>query len=1008
MAKAATCLPLADDIKDEVATVLSEILGPSSFACGSCIQRPPNPGLILNDHGIIGLPLSKYDADVLKSESKQSPFGKGAETVVNTAVRKSWQLDPSQFTISNPEWDEMMEKVLHHVYEGLLLSCGTENVAAELYKLLLYEEDSFFLPHKDTEKVPGMFGTLVICLSSMHEGGDLVLSHGDDTVEFKTSPTSAFGMSFAAWYSDVLHQVKPVTKGYRLVLTYNLIRRGGTPGQPAPPSLGVYKQRLVTALNQYTALIQADPTSPKYLIHKFEHQYTQANLGVRHLKGSDLGQTQCLQEVAAELDFKLYLATMEKTVIKDDEGDYNGYSSGLSYEPEEFERKISINHVVSLDGSRVDDPTLYSGVDVDEDTILDLEGYNQKDPDSEEHSGFTGNEGCTATFWYRDAVLIIVPPAENIQFLYNCDRRDDKVWSWMKELRRKADSCSSAKADSLYLCQAIANFKGSRRSLPPIGGRNQTSGRALMNEAATIALERDKLDLYDKIAERISGPWGAEIFEQLGRIMALEGHFDLAKARIKTALDSATTLAAKHEALTMVEQGYLADSPRFKQWMAEELVQAIDQVMNSGKMRKVDCSSLADIIDAWESEDIVQRIVPRVKSCSTACQVGFANRLMEWVGSPDEIPEEGTAHKTLSLNDRVALSTPIFANIWRNFRLESKPIALPVGTNNRENYWIKPPLTKEDEDKQYQDSLLNGADIAGLLNHTINLNVLTDAEIQGCLETQVRAANNVVCEYTLVPFVKSILEQKVDCHKLDQASKQPLPQSIELVAQILERYVQTCVGKEPSGRVNWAQPPRGCRGTFCSDCAAVNRFLQDPRQQVGRFPVGKQRRHHLHQHFTDIHGTTYTVTTLRNSNPNVWQITKRDLIGEECKAWRCRHDDAQRKTTDLRSAGPLELYLGDMARSILSLNVAEIAYGRTHRQKSNSDSSQQSASATLSRPPLQEQDTNSQPGTDQRGVKRSVNSGAEGSSKKPKSAIPSSNAEYVQTPHGPAEIIDLT
>lgn len=50
-----------------------------------------------------------------------------------------------------------------------------------------------------TEKVPGMFGTLVICLPSKHEGGELHLTHGKSTKIFKTAGSSELGVSFLAW-----------------------------------------------------------------------------------------------------------------------------------------------------------------------------------------------------------------------------------------------------------------------------------------------------------------------------------------------------------------------------------------------------------------------------------------------------------------------------------------------------------------------------------------------------------------------------------------------------------------------------------------------------------------------------------------------------------------------------------------------------------------------------------------------------------------------------------------
>ena len=51
------------------------------------------------------------------------------------------------------------------------------NVKAELYRLLLYQNGDFFLPHRDTEKAEGMFATLVITLPSQFEVHELALSH---------------------------------------------------------------------------------------------------------------------------------------------------------------------------------------------------------------------------------------------------------------------------------------------------------------------------------------------------------------------------------------------------------------------------------------------------------------------------------------------------------------------------------------------------------------------------------------------------------------------------------------------------------------------------------------------------------------------------------------------------------------------------------------------------------------------------------------------------------------
>ncbi|KAI1470027.1 uncharacterized protein F4812DRAFT_457425 [Daldinia caldariorum] len=131
------------------------------------------------------------DAETIRSASRQAPFGKGDETVVDTSVRNTWELDHTQFTFANPAWKAYVASLLDEAARSLAMS----EVKAEPYKLLLYEEGSFFKRHKDSEKVPGMIGTLVICLPSKHEGGSVHLSHAGKSYVFETDKTSDFGLT---------------------------------------------------------------------------------------------------------------------------------------------------------------------------------------------------------------------------------------------------------------------------------------------------------------------------------------------------------------------------------------------------------------------------------------------------------------------------------------------------------------------------------------------------------------------------------------------------------------------------------------------------------------------------------------------------------------------------------------------------------------------------------------------------------------------------------------------
>ena len=143
----------------------------------------------------------------LIKQCSQAPYGKGTETLVDTDVRRVWELDPAKFQLTNPQWDELVSSLTSEVQAGL----GLENrkLKAHLYKLLVYEEGGFFLPHRDGEKLDGMVATLVVSLPSVHKGGELIVSHEGQRqkIEF-AGAAKGYELSYAAFYADCEHEVR--------------------------------------------------------------------------------------------------------------------------------------------------------------------------------------------------------------------------------------------------------------------------------------------------------------------------------------------------------------------------------------------------------------------------------------------------------------------------------------------------------------------------------------------------------------------------------------------------------------------------------------------------------------------------------------------------------------------------------------------------------------------------------------------------------------------------------
>ncbi len=55
---------------------------------------PVLPGLTIKKVGPIGTPVSAADAKRMIDQAEQAPYGRGEDTILDTKVRRVWQLDP--------------------------------------------------------------------------------------------------------------------------------------------------------------------------------------------------------------------------------------------------------------------------------------------------------------------------------------------------------------------------------------------------------------------------------------------------------------------------------------------------------------------------------------------------------------------------------------------------------------------------------------------------------------------------------------------------------------------------------------------------------------------------------------------------------------------------------------------------------------------------------------------------------------------------------------------------
>lgn len=240
-----------------------------------------------------------------------------------------------------------------------------------------------------TEKQNGMFASIIVVLPSEFTGGDAHLSHAGLETKFNTSKDSLTRVTVLSWYTDVTHEIKPITSGYRFALSYNLVHT--TSALRPAVSLNV---DAVAKLRHILLSWKQSRNGPEKLIYLLEHQYSLANRSGSALKGKDAHTVACLDALCKQLNFHLGLADLCHNVVGAGEDNGYGYSDSSVGMAEVIETKTTIDNLVDMDGNDIrtsDELDFDDGETIPLDLSRELE---EGEYDDQEYEGYMGNVSC--------------------------------------------------------------------------------------------------------------------------------------------------------------------------------------------------------------------------------------------------------------------------------------------------------------------------------------------------------------------------------------------------------------------------------------------------------------------------------------------------------------------------------------------------------------------------------------------------------------------------------------
>lgn len=239
-------------------------------------------------------PGTKFRAPLERCARSPSPhlFGKRDQTLRDRSVRDTGEISESQLRLDADEWNRALEPALEKLGEKLGLP-REENLVAVLDKMLVYSPGQFFATHQDSERTDDMVGSLSVQLPCASSGGEIVVHHQGETLTFRGARRAPKDLSLLAFYADCHHEVKPITSGHRVVLTWHLLH-----SQVQKPRPQVQRQTsTVEALTDRVRAYFSTPIVPRYgtgaaerpdrLIYLLDHQYTEKSLSWSRLKNGD-------------------------------------------------------------------------------------------------------------------------------------------------------------------------------------------------------------------------------------------------------------------------------------------------------------------------------------------------------------------------------------------------------------------------------------------------------------------------------------------------------------------------------------------------------------------------------------------------------------------------------------------------------------------------------------------------------------------------------------------------
>ena len=100
---------MASPLSKSLADAISGSTRAAKHCCGGTVPNS-NPQIEVDNLGRLKFPLTPKVVQSLVDQCQMAPFGKGTKTLVDTKVRKTFELSPDQFRVGD-QWNSTIKHI---------------------------------------------------------------------------------------------------------------------------------------------------------------------------------------------------------------------------------------------------------------------------------------------------------------------------------------------------------------------------------------------------------------------------------------------------------------------------------------------------------------------------------------------------------------------------------------------------------------------------------------------------------------------------------------------------------------------------------------------------------------------------------------------------------------------------------------------------------------------------------------------------------------------------------